>query len=147
MELTGTHTVDAGPDKVWSLLMNTEALARITPGISRLEATGENTFKAISNVKIGPVSGSFAGDLEMVDIIPNKGFRLMVTQNSKIGNVAAEVGIKLSEPEPGKTEISFDGLAKLSGLLARTGNRVLSGVASTLTKQFFQALEAEIKNS
>ncbi|HAK78420.1 MAG TPA: carbon monoxide dehydrogenase, partial [Runella sp.] len=37
-----------------------------------------------------------------------------------------------------------DGKADMSGLLARTGNRVMSGVASTLTKQFFKNFEDEL---
>jgi Carbon monoxide dehydrogenase subunit G (CoxG) len=43
-----------------------------------------------------------------------------------------------------QTELSFDGKAMTSGLLARTGNRVMSGVASTLTKQFFDNFTKEL---
>jgi len=61
--------------------------------------------------------------------------------------VSADVKIHLSQRSENETELSFDGKANLSGLLARTGNRVLSGVANTLTKQFFKELENELNNS
>lgn len=145
MQLKGKHVLQATPEEVWTLLMDAEALAKITPGVSRLEETGNNTYKAISEVKIGPVKGSFEGALTMENIVDQKSFDLVVTQKSKIGNVEATVQINL-EPtsEAAHTELSFNGKAKLSGLLARTGQRVLTGVSNTLTKQFFAAFDEEL---
>jgi len=145
MHLKGKHTLNTSANNLWSILMNADQLAKITPGVSRLEEIETDKYKAISNVKIGPVKGSFSGDLEVADKTENKSFLLKVKQNSKIGNVAADVNIKLTVIDEQTTEMEFNGKANLSGLLARTGQRVLSGVANTLTKQFFDALEQEIK--
>ena len=72
------------------------------------------------------------------------GFTLRVKQLSKIGNADATVNIQINELDGNLCELTFDGKAKLSGTLARTGQRVLGGVANTLTKQFFAALEEEV---
>ena len=93
---------------------------------------------------MGPVSGSFSGKLNVVDKQEPRSFVLNIKQNSKIGNVAADVKIELLSVSDNETELSFDGKANLSGLLARTGQRVMSGVANTLSKQFFRALEEEL---
>jgi len=127
------------------MLMDTNTLARVVPGISRLEKTAENQYNAIAEIKLGPVSGSFSGTLSLGDIQENEGYTLHVKQNSKIGNADATVKIALKSITDEQTEISFDGDARLSGLLARTGNRVISGVATTLTKQFFNNFEEELK--
>jgi len=127
------------------MLMDTDTLARVVPGISRLEKTAENQYNAIAEIKLGPVSGSFSGTLSLGDIQENEGYTLHVKQNSKIGNADATVKIALKSITDEQTEISFDGDARLSGLLARTGNRVISGVATTLTKQFFNNFEEELK--
>ena len=124
--------------------MDTEILARIVPGISTLEKTGENEYKAVAQIKMGPVSGSFSGGLSLEDIREGEGYTLNVKQNSKIGNADATVKIDLKPVNDKQTELTFDGNAKLSGLLARTGNRVMSGVANALTKQFFENFEEEI---
>lgn len=144
MKLTGKHILQAPPERIWAILMDTDSLARITPGISKLEETGPDEYDAIADVKIGPVSGSFKGKVNLADKKEPEQFTLHVTQNSKIGNVQADVHIYLESPGPEQTELRFEGLAKMSGLLARTGQRVMSGVASTLTKQFFSALEEEV---
>lgn len=125
--------------------MDTDALARIVPGISRLEKTGENTYKSILAIKLGPVNSSFTGDLQMEDILQEKGFTLKVQQNSKIGNANAAIKISLMPLADNQTEVSFDGDVKLSGMLAGMGQRLIGGVSNTLTKQFFSNLEKELK--
>lgn len=124
--------------------MNPDMLAKIVPGISRLEKTGDNTFKSILEIKLGPVNSSFTGNLQMDDIIEQKGFTLKVIQNSKIGNASGNIKMNLLPVDNEKTEIAFNGDVKLSGLLAGMGQRVVGGVAHTLAKQFFKNLEKEL---
>ncbi len=145
MDLNGSHILNASPDCVWAMLMDTDILARIVPGITTLEKTAENEYKAVAQVKMGPVNGSFSGGLSMQNIREGEGYTLNVQQNSKIGNADATVTIDLHSVQDNQTELTFDGKAKLSGLLARTGNRVMSGVANSLTKQFFENFEQEIE--
>ncbi len=145
MHLKGKHQFKASAGVLWEMLMDPDTLSRVTPGISRLEETDTDTYDAIADVKMGPVRGTFKGQMEVRDKDPTSAFLLKVKQDSRIGNVSADVKIMLEEVGEDETEMSFEGDARLSGLLARTGNRVLSGVANTLTKQFFQAMEDEIE--
>ncbi len=144
MQLAGKHIVNAPLSKVWDMLMNTDTLARIVPGISRLEKTGENTFKSILEIKMGPVNSSFTGDLQMEDIVPQSSYTLKVQQNSKIGNANAVIKISLAPSDNDRTEVGFDGDVKLSGMLAALGQRLVGGVSDSLTKQFFTNLEREV---
>jgi carbon monoxide dehydrogenase subunit G len=145
MQLTGKHVVNASPLKIWEMLMDTNTLARIVPGISRLEKTGDNTYKSIIEIKMGPVNSSFAGDLQMEDIKDPEGFTLKVQQNSKIGNAKAAIKISLSPINDNQSEVAFDGDVNLSGMLAAMGQRLIGGVSNTLTKQFFANLEKELE--
>lgn len=146
MDLQGSHVFNAPVEKVWELLLNPDFLAKVTPGISKLVQESGDVYKAIAEVKIGPVKGSFEGVAELKDKVEHQSFTLKVLQNSKIGNVAADVKMKMQPTADGQTELSFDGKADVSGLLARTGNRVMSGVANTLTNQFFSNFEEELSN-
>ena len=147
MQLTGKHVVNAVVSKVWKMLMDTDTLAKVVPGISKLEKTGDNTFKSILEIKLGPVNSSFTGNLEMKEITDQKGFTLKVLQNSKIGNANATIKIDLLPVNDTKTEVAFDGDVKLSGLLASMGQRVMGSVSNTLTKQFFANLEKELETT
>lgn len=145
MTLTGLHTVNASAQTIWNMMMDPDTLARITPGITTLERIDEDNFKAIAEVKVGPVGGSFWGNLKIANLDEPHSFTLIVQQNSKIGNAAAEVVIKLDEKIPGQTDVSFDGDVKLSGMLASMGQRVLTPVANMLSGQFFSALQKEVE--
>jgi uncharacterized protein len=144
MELAGSHTINASAQTIWDMLMTPETLAKVTPGITRLELESEGVYKAIADIKMGPVAGKFEGKAEVLNPIAPESFSLKVQQNSKIGNVAADIKMNLRPLSATQTELSFEGKADMSGLLARTGNRVMSGVANTLTKQFFDNFEAEL---
>jgi len=127
------------------MLMDTDTLARIVPGISRLEKSGDNTYKSIIEIKMGPVNSSFTGNLQMEDIKEPEGFTLKVQQNSKIGNANAAINISLLPVNNNQSEVAFDGDVKLSGMLAAMGQRLIGSVSNTLTKQFFSNLEKEFE--
>jgi uncharacterized protein len=147
MQLTGKQVLNASPAKVWEKLMDTNTLARVIPGVTTLERTGENTYTSTLQIKMGPVNGSFSGNLQLEDIQEQKNFTLKVQQNSRIGNTNAAIKVDLIPVNGSQTEVAFDGDAKLSGLLAGMGQRVIGGVANTLTKQFFSNLEKELEAS
>lgn len=146
MKLIGSHVLQAPVQKVWDLIRNHEFLAKITPGIYQLEHEFSRLYKSIIEIKIGPVHGKFEGSAELMDVVKYESFRLKLIQNSKIGNVEIDVKIMLKPTENNQTELSFVGVANMSGLLARTGSRVMSGVANTLTKQFFTNFEKDLQN-
>jgi len=63
---------------------------------------------------------------------------------SKIGNAHGKILMEISDADNGSTKLSFDGNVKLSGMIARMGQRVLSGVANLIIKEVFASLETHI---
>lgn len=145
MKINGTYQINASTNVVWQLLMDPEVLEKVTPGIKKLEPKGVDSFHAISEVRIGPVRGTFEGELSVQDKVEEESCLLVVNQKSKSGNVVAEIGMQFISKDENNTEIQYTGEAKMSGMLARMGQRIMSGVVSTLSKQFFQALEKELE--
>lgn len=144
MTLNGTYTVNAPAQTVWNMLMDPDTLARVTPGITSLEKIDADNFKAVAEVKFGPVGGAFSGNLKITDRREPEHFTLEIQQNSKIGNANAVVHLNMKALSATQTEVSFEGDVKLSGMLATMGGRVVTPVANVLSKQFFEALEKEI---
>ncbi len=147
MHLDGSHILNAPPQQVWNLILDPDVLARATPGVKTLSPLGDDKYDAVFEVKMGPVSGQFKGSMEVVDKIEPESFKLKMKMNGKIGNVAAAGNLQLAGTGNNQTEVTFSGDAKLTGTLARTGQRVLSGVAKTMTSQFFKSLEEELAAS
>jgi len=144
MELKGKRNVETDHVTLWNMLMDIEILPKIVPGISKLEKTGENTYKSTLEIKFGPVSGEFTGDMQMEDISHQRSFTLKAQQHHKIGTVNSIMKIELM-PIPGnETEVVFAGEVTISGLMSMMGQKVLGGVTDMLTKQFFANLDHEI---
>ena len=144
MELNGSQKVNATPATLWNMLMDTDTLSKIVPGISRLEKTGDHTYKSVLDIKVGPVGGSFTGNLQMEDIVEQKGFTLKVHQSSSVGNANAVIKIELVPVGADETEVAFGGGVKVTGLLASMGQRMLGSLFNVLTKQFFANLDREL---
>jgi carbon monoxide dehydrogenase subunit G len=144
MNLNGEYIINAPAKKIWDLLMNPDVLARITPGITKLEKIDADNYKAIAEIKIGPVSGSFTGSLQVTDRNEPQHFTLIIQQNSRMGNANANLQMNLFETAPGTTRVGFTGGVKLSGIMATMGQRVLTPIANTLSKQFFEDLQKEV---
>lgn len=145
MQVKGNHEFNISREQLWSYLMDPEVLAKITPGVTRLETIDTDQYKSVSDIKIGPVKGSFTGKLKVQNKNEPASFEIKMEQLSKIGNAHATVFMNLEEKENGNAALVFNGKANLSGVIARTGQRVLSGVANTLTKEVFSALEKHIE--
>ncbi len=143
MHFEGTHKFNAAQDLMWVLLNDADVLARTTPGIKTLEPLEEDKYKAIANVKMGPINATFKGTLAVTEKVPPQSYKLLIDIDAKIGLVKAVGNIALRDADGG-TEVAFEGDAQLSGKLARMGQRVLSGVARMMTRQFFKALEKEV---
>ena len=144
MELKGNRNVGTDIVTLWNMLMDVEILPKIIPGISKLEKTGENTYKSTLEVKFGPVSGEFTGDMQMEDIRHQKTFTLKAQQHNKIGTVNSAMKIDLIPISDNETEVAFGGEITISGLMSMMGQKVLGGVTDMLTKQFFANLDHEI---
>jgi|GEM_PF-839732 len=145
MKIKGNHVLVVDKQDLWPLLQDPEVLARISPGVSRIEAVGDDKYTAISDISIGPVRGSFEGELSIIDKVDLETMTLVLSQKSKIGNAQANIVMNLSDADQGGTEVSYNGSAKVSGTLATMGQRIIGGVVKTLTKQVFKELEKIIE--
>ena len=145
MKINGDYTLNVTPGVFWKMVMNPDVLERVTPGIKELKEKAPDSYDAISQVRVGPVKGNFNGNLSIKDKVEEESCTLVIDQKSKMGNVIAEIAMKLSPLSEGKTEVSYTGEAKMSGTLASMGQRIMSGVISTLSKQFFKSMEEEIE--
>lgn len=144
MVVKGEHQFEVSTQELWNYLMDIDVLAKITPGVSKLEVIAEDKYKTVSEIKIGPVKGSFKGDLEVVEKVEPDSFAIVMEQLSKIGNAHVKVDMKINQSGAAGSTLIFDGKAKLSGVIARTGQRVLSGVANKITKEVFASLDEHI---
>ena len=142
MTMTGEVTLPADRAKVWSLLNDPEVLKSAIPGCQSLEKTGENGFAAVVKMKIGPVSATFKGKVELSDIVPLEGYTIKGEGEGGIAGFA-KGGAKVSLADAaGGTLLRYDVEATVGGKIAQLGSRLIDGVAKNMADKFFSSFAA-----
>jgi hypothetical protein len=137
MTMTGEVTLPADRPKVWTLLNDPEVLKSAIPGCESLEKNGENGFAAVVKTKIGPVSATFKGKVELSDIVPLVGYTIKGEGEGGIAGFA-KGGAKVSLADaPGGTLLHYDVEATVGGKIAQLGSRLVDGVAKNMADKFF----------
>lgn len=144
MKVEGTYTLPAPRQRVWDLLNDPRVLAKATPGVKELDPQGTDIYKATIEVGVGPVKGTYAGQVSIADKVPPERMTLKVEGGGKPGTIRATGHLRLEEQD-GKTVVAYTGDAQITGLIASVGHRLIGGVAKQMVGEFFKALERELK--
>ena len=140
MELTATYSFPATPGEVWSLLMDSNAIAACLPGCRELRPLGDDRYQADLTIGVAAVSGSFAATIALLDKVPPHSYRLSVEATGKPGFARGSAAIVLSSAEEGGTAVMVTADADVGGLIARVGQRMLEGVARMTMDRFYGCL-------
>src|SRR2546428_13957367 len=89
MKVEGTYTLPAPRQRVWELLNDPAVLARATPGVKELQPQGNDVFKAIIELGIGPVKGTYSGQASIADKDAPQYLRLFVEGCGNRGTIKA----------------------------------------------------------
>jgi carbon monoxide dehydrogenase subunit G len=76
MELQGERLIPANVQRTWEALNDPETLKACIAGCETLERTGDNSFRAVMAVRVGPVSARFNGKLDLADVQPPTGYTM-----------------------------------------------------------------------
>lgn len=145
MKIDGNYTLETTPENFLERIQDPETVKKVTPGIKELEETGPNRYNIVSEVRVGPVNGKFKGTLAVNLKVEENTCVLEVDQKGDMGNVIAEIDMKLLAISEKEIIAKYKGEARVSGKLASMGQRIMSGVVSTLSKRFFKNMEEELK--
>ncbi|HEY7365853.1 MAG TPA: carbon monoxide dehydrogenase subunit G [Methylomirabilota bacterium] len=136
MKIEGSHDVPAPRQKVWDAFLNPEQLRQAIPGCEKLEALGNDEFKATMKIGVAAVKGTFEGKVKLAEKNPPNSYRMAVEGSGGPGFVRGETLITLTDIEGG-TRVGYTADVQVGGLIAGVGQRMLGGVSKMLADQFF----------
>lgn len=144
MHITGSASVNAPIEQVWTALLDPAVLARTIPGCERLETVGPDQYRGTIQVGVAAIKGTFDGDVELDDKCEPSGLTLRAAGAGSPGTVRADVAVRLTENGSGKTEVTYDATAVIGGMIGGVGQRVLTGIAKRTAGEFFAAIDSEL---
>jgi carbon monoxide dehydrogenase subunit G len=78
MDISGSYTFNAPPQRVWDLLMDPAVIASCIPGCEKLDPEGEDRYRARLKVALAAITGSYDGTVTLSDKTPPNSYRLTV---------------------------------------------------------------------
>ncbi len=137
MMMKGAVTLPADRATVWTKLNDPDVLKSCINGVQSLDRMSATTFAAAVKMKIGPVSATFKGKVELSNIDAPNGYRISGEGEGGIAGFAkGGADVTLTEVEEG-TLLSYEVQANVGGKIAQMGSRLIDGVAKKTADQFF----------
>ena len=146
MQIENEFTVAAPIDDLWTFLLDVERIAPCMPGAELTETVDEKTWKGKVLMKLGPVSLSFAGTVEMEerDDAAHR-VKLRAKGMEQRGKGAANASItSWLEPAGDETTVKMSADIQLTGAVAQLSRGLLPEVSKRLTAQFAECLHETI---
>jgi carbon monoxide dehydrogenase subunit G len=147
MEFSGTQKIAVPIDKVWTYLLDVNNVAACAPGFQSLEVLGDEHWKAIISVGVGPVKAKFTLDVTRPEM--HEPDLMIVKGRGKAPGSAVELAgtMNLVAESPEETRMDWSAKVTVSGTLASVGARLMNSTAEKLTGQFFDCLKAKLQAS
>lgn len=139
MKLEGSYEIGAPRQQVWDAFLDPERLRQAIPGCEKLEALGNDEYKATMKIGVAAVKGTFEGKVRLSQKNPPDSYRLAADGSGGPGFVRADTLITLSET-PGGTRVSYSADVQVGGLIAGVGQRMMGGVSKMMADQFFNKM-------
>ena len=143
MQIKGNYEFPAPPERVWDLLMDTQAIASCLPGCRELRDLGEDRYQAELVIALAAITGNYGATIGIEDKVSPQSYRLVVQGSGRSGFIKGQAVVTL-EPVAAGTAVLVDAQAEVGGLIARMGQRLIDGAARTMMGQFFACLGRKV---
>jgi carbon monoxide dehydrogenase subunit G len=138
MEMTGEFHIPAPRDRVWQALNDPEVLKRAIPGCREIEKISDTEFQAKVVAKVGPVSATFGGKVNLTDLDPPRAYTISGEGSGGVAGFArGSAKVNLDEDGAAATRLHYAVQANVGGKLAQIGSRLIDATSRKMAEDFF----------
>src|SRR5437660_7253691 len=146
IHLENEFTVPASTDEVWEFLLDPRRVAPCMPGAELTEVVSETQYKGKVHIKMGPVSLSFNGDVDITERNDATKRMVMKAKGSELkgkGQAAATVISSLERNGSG-TRMRIIQDIEMTGPLAQYGRGMIQDVSGSLMNELAGRIPPEL---
>jgi len=138
MEMTGEYHIPAPRERVWQALNDPETLKRAIPGCREIEKVTDTEFTAKVVAKVGPVSATFGGKVNLTDLDPPKAYTISGEGTGGVAGFAkGSAKVRLDDEGADATRLHYEVQAHIGGKLAQIGSRLIDATSRKMADDFF----------
>ena len=143
MDVTGTYTFNAAPERVWTLMLDPKAIAACIPGCESLEPDGENRYKAKITIGMAAITGTYEGTVVISDKVEGQSYKLSVEGQGRPGFAKGDAAISL-RADGATTIVDVKGTVQTGGAIARLGQRLIGSASKMMQDKFFACMQSKV---
>jgi carbon monoxide dehydrogenase subunit G len=146
VRIESAFEVPVSPERAWDLLMDVPRVIPCMPGATLTDTIDDQTWKAMVNVKLGPISLAFDTDVKRDDADASaRRARLSATARESRGRGAASATIDswLTALDDG-TRVDVATELQLNGAVAQYGRGIVQDVSEQIVQSFAECLKAQL---
>jgi uncharacterized protein len=145
MEMTGEFRIPAPRERVWQALNDPEVLKQAIPGCQTIEKLSDTEFAARVRAKVGPVSATFGGKVNLSDLDPPKAYTISGEGNGGVAGFAkGSAKVQLDDESGDATVLRYEVQAHVGGKLAQIGSRLIDATSRKMAEDFFGKFAAVV---
>lgn len=145
MKLSDSREIRAEPGIVWAAILDPEVLKACIPGCQSLTGSVAEGYEAVVKQKVGPVSATFTGLVQLSDIVEGQSLRIAGEGKGGVAGFAKGGADVTLEPIPEGTRLSYVVDASVGGKIAQLGSRIIDGFARKMADEFFSRFQDAVE--
>lgn len=145
MHLSDSRDIRAEPAIVWQAILNPEVLKECIPGCQSLTGSVAEGYQAVVKQKVGPVSATFTGLVNLSDIVEGRSVRISGEGKGGVAGFAKGGADVSFEPIPEGTRLTYAVEASVGGKIAQLGSRIIDGFAKKMADEFFTRFQDAVE--
>jgi carbon monoxide dehydrogenase subunit G len=137
LQHSGEEKIPAGPDTVWTFVVDPEKVGRCFPDLVDLTVQDATHFEAVVKIGVGPVRGKFKMKVELVPAPSKRRIEMKMSGGGFGSAIDLTAGADLEDAGDGTTLLKWSGQAEARGPIAAVGGRVLDSQTEKIIRQAF----------
>ena len=138
IEIQETFQVRAPIEAVWQFLLNPQRVVVCMPGAELEEVVDDRTFRGNIKVKVGPITTSYKGSVQLTEVDEQVYMVQMVAEGRETGGGIAKgtMSSRLRALPDGQTEVVTETSVDIAGRIMQIGRGMIQDVSHQLFQQF-----------
>jgi carbon monoxide dehydrogenase subunit G len=147
IEIQETFQVEAPVEAVWQFVMDPHKVVTCMPGAQLDEVVDDNTFLGSIKVKVGPITTSYKGRVQLTQVDEQGHVLQMAAEGRETsgGMAKGTMTSRLRSLPNGETEVVAEARVDLTGRIMQVGRGMIQGVSHQLFAQFAARLKEQLE--